>query len=240
MHGSALLTFALDYPEPERARQVAATLGPEVDVMKVGLELFIRGGPEIVREVAKSGARVFLDLKLHDITETVERAVASVCALGVEYLTLHASGGTRMIELARQRVDREGASTRLLAVTVLTSLDAADLREVGVRDSAQAQVGRLALLAKQAGAHGVVCSAEELRQVRALTGSHFLLCTPGIRPLGADPADQKRVATPASAVQDGADLLVVGRPIRDAADPVQAARAIREEMRAAVRSSDGA
>ena len=193
-----------------------------------------REGPAAVRLGEGLGASVFLDLKLHDIPETVERAVASACGLGVRYLTLHAAGGPRMLEGAARRVEKEKSSLTLLAVTVLTSLDDADLRAVGVNDGPGAQALRLAKLAVSSGVKGLVSSAAEVRQLREVLGPEIVLVTPGIRP--ADSAggdDQKRVGTPTSAIRDGSSVLVVGRPIRDAADPAAAARRILDEIQAA-------
>jgi len=228
------LAFPLDYPSLEEARRGAERVVASTGVLKVGLELFVREGPAAVRLGEELGASVFLDLKLHDIPETVERAVASACGLGVRYLTLHACGGPRMLEGAARRVEKEKSSLTLLAVTVLTSLDDADLRAVGVNEGPGAQALRLAKLAVSAGVKGLVSSAAEVRQLREVLGPEIVLVTPGIRP--ADSAggdDQKRVGTPTSAIRDGSSVLVVGRPIRDAADPAAAARRILDEIRVA-------
>lgn len=224
------LIFALDYESPGEAETRGREIGPYVGCLKVGLELFIRGGPQIVRTLRAQGVQIFLDLKLHDITETVDRAVASATQLGVRYLTLHASGGPRMLERAQARAEKEGGQLKLLAVTVLTSLDAQDLERIGYCADPRAQAERLALLAKEAGLAGLVCSAQEVREIRAVVGPSMLLCTPGIRPTGSDAGDQKRVANPRDALLAGSDLLVVGRPIRDAQDPIQAAQGILSEM----------
>jgi orotidine-5'-phosphate decarboxylase len=224
------LAFALDYPTLAEARAGAALVAPVVGVLKVGLELFVAEGPAAVRLGAELGSQVFLDLKLHDIPETVERAVATAGQLGARYLTLHAQGGPRMLQAAASRAEKEGAGLKLLAVTVLTSLDAADLLAVGVAASPAEHALRLGKLARSAGVHGLVCSTAEVAALRAALGPEALLVTPGIRPLGAAANDQKRVGTPASALRDGASLLVVGRPIRDANDPAAAARAILQEM----------
>ncbi len=228
------LAFPLDYPSLEEARRGAECVVASAGVLKVGLELFVREGPAAVRLGSELGASIFLDLKLHDIPETVDRAVASACGLGVRYLTLHAAGGPRMLEGAAKRVEREKSSLTLLAVTVLTSLDDADLRAVGVNDGPGAQALRLAKLAVGSGVKGLVSSSAEVRQLREVLGPEVVLVTPGIRP--ADSAggdDQKRVGTPTSAIRDGSSVLVVGRPIRDAADPGAAARRILDEIRAA-------
>jgi orotidine-5'-phosphate decarboxylase len=228
------LAFALDYPSVETALAGAEQMGPHVGCLKVGLELFVRGGPEMVRLAGRTGARVFLDLKLHDIAETVERAVASAATLGATYLTVHAAGGPAMLERASRRAESEGTGLRILAVTVLTSLDENDLSKIGVNRPPAQQALHLARLAKECGVHGLVCSAQEVREVRQAVGEGLVLCTPGIRPSGGDPGDQKRVATPGAAVRDGADLLVVGRPIRDAQNPLAVVESITAEMAAAL------
>jgi orotidine-5'-phosphate decarboxylase len=228
------LAFPLDYPSLDEARRGAERVVASAGVLKIGLELFVKEGPAAVRLGEELGAAVFLDLKLHDIPETVERAVASAVGLGVRYLTLHAGGGPRMLEGAAKRVEREGSKLRLLAVTVLTSLDDADLRAVGVSDGTSAQALRLAKLAVSSGVSGLVCSAAEVRELRQALGPDIVLVTPGIRPADANKSDdQKRVGTPSSAIRDGSSLLVVGRPIRDAADPALAARRILDEIAAA-------
>jgi orotidine-5'-phosphate decarboxylase len=224
------LVFPLDFPSLAEARSTAERLAPEVGVLKVGLELFVREGPAAARLGRDLGRDVFLDLKLHDIPETVERAVAGAAALGVRYLTVHAAGGARMLARAAAEAARAPTPLTLLAVTVLTSLDAADLEAQGIAGTAEDHAIRLARLAWGAGVRGFVCSASEARAMRDALGPEALIVTPGIRPAGADADDQKRVATPAQAIADGADLLVVGRPIRDAADPVAAARAVVAEI----------
>jgi orotidine-5'-phosphate decarboxylase len=228
------LAFPLDYPTLAEARRGAERVVASAGVLKVGLELFVREGPAAVRLGEELGAAVFLDLKLHDIPETVERAVASAIGFGVRYLTLHAAGGPRMLEGAARRLEREGSGLTLLAVTVLTSLDDADLRATGCPDGTATQALRLAKLAVSSGVRGLVCSAAEVRQLRDALGPEVVLVTPGIRPADASGGDdQKRVGTPAGAIRDGSSLLVVGRPIRDAADPALAARRIVDEIAAA-------
>jgi orotidine-5'-phosphate decarboxylase len=228
------LAFALDYPTLAEAEAGAARVVESAGVLKVGLELFIAEGAAAVKLGSKLGARVFLDLKLHDIPETVERAVATAGQLGASFLTLHASGGPRMLEAAAQRAQREAAGLKLLAVTVLTSLDAADLVATGVSAAPNDHVLRLAKLATSSGVPGLVCSTAEVGALRSALGPDVILVTPGIRPAGAAAGDQKRVGTPASALRDGSSLLVVGRPIRDAADPAAAARSILLEMSGAL------
>jgi orotidine-5'-phosphate decarboxylase len=226
--GRARLAFALDYPHLEAARAGAAQVASSVGVLKVGLELFVKEGPPAVRLGAELGCDVFLDLKLHDIPETVSRAVSSAGSLGARYLTLHAAGGPRMLEAAVAAAQPSGLT--LLAVTVLTSLDASDLKATGVGDEPAEQVLRLAKLAVGVGVRGLVCSAAEVGLLRRELGPEVVLVTPGIRPAGPRDDDQKRVATPAKAVRDGASLLVVGRPIRDAETPALAAQSIAEEI----------
>src|SRR5882724_7608657 len=230
------LAFALDYPTLAEAEAGAERVRDVVGVLKVGLELFIAEGPAAARLGAKLGTRLFLDLKLHDIPETVERAVATAGQLGASLLTLHAAGGPRMLEAAATRAEREGTGLRLLAVTVLTSLDAADLAATGINATPTEHVVRLGKLARASGIHGLVCSTSEVAALRRALGAEAILVTPGIRPAGAAAGDQKRVGTPASALRDGSSLLVVGRPIRDAADPAAAARSILAEMSGAFAS----
>jgi len=228
------LAYALDFPSLALAEEGAARVAPAVGVLKVGLELFVSEGPRAVLLGQKLGCDVFLDLKLHDIPETVERAVAAAAGLGVRYLTLHAAGGPKMLAAAAQRAERENSGLVLLAITVLTSLDATDLAAVGISAEPGAQALRLAQLAQAQGIPGMVCGAVEVSVLRAALGPQAILVTPGIRPLasvGSD--DQKRVGTPESAIRAGSSLLVVGRPIRDAADPGAAAAAICDEIQRA-------
>ncbi len=222
------LAFALDYPSVAEARAGASAVHDAVGVLKVGLELFVREGPSALALGTELGCDVLLDLKLHDIPETVERAVASAVAHGVRYLTLHACGGRRMLEQAARRA--EGSGLCLLAVTVLTSLDDADLAELGVGEASGEHAKRLATLARDTGIGGLVCSVKEVASLRQLMGPSAVLVTPGIRPSAGASDDQKRTGTPASAIRSGASLLVVGRPIRDAADPLATARAIGREI----------
>ncbi|MBS1148628.1 MAG: pyrF [Myxococcaceae bacterium] len=224
------LALAADLPLPE-ALAIYAKVAPFVGVAKVGLSLFVEHGPAAVKAFVDQGARVFLDLKLHDIPNTVELAAARAGALGAAYLTVHASGGKAMLEAA-VRGSAEGAAKAgksapvILAVTVLTSMDQAALAATGVEVSVEAQVGRLAALAALAGAGGLVCSVREVGAVRMIVGPSMVLCTPGIRLAGAAQDDQARVDTPEAAVRAGSNLLVIGRPIYEAADPAKAAEAI--------------
>jgi orotidine-5'-phosphate decarboxylase len=227
----AELIVALDVSTTAEVEQVVDRLGASVSFYKIGLELFSAEGPDVVRAVKSRGKKVFLDLKLHDIPRTVERAVKAGAALGVDLMTLHAVGGKAMIRAAKDAALACGpGAPKLLAVTVLTSLDQSDLADLGVGREMQAQVEALGRLACESGADGIVCSPKEVANMRAALGPLALLVTPGVRPAGADAGDQKRVATPGQAVRDGSTHLVVGRPILDAADPCAAARAIAAEM----------
>jgi orotidine-5'-phosphate decarboxylase len=231
------LAFPLDYPTLDEARRGAGLVVASVGVLKVGLELFVREGPPAVRLGAELDAAVFLDLKLHDIPETVERAVANATELGVRYLTVHAAGGPKMLERAVARADRERTGLEILAVTVLTSLDESDLKAIGCPDGPGPQAVRLAKLAVSVGVPGLVCSSAEVGTLRKELGPQVTLVTPGIRPAGEGKVDdQKRVGTPGSAIRDGSSLLVVGRPIRDAKDPAGAAKRILDEIAEAERA----
>lgn len=234
--GRSRLVYPLDVPTLDDARAATERLGGEVGVLKVGLELFVRCGPAAVELAKATGADVFLDLKLHDIPQTVESAVRSAAALGVRYLTVHAAGGTAMLERAARAATAAtspDAPMTLLAVTVLTSLDDQDLEAQSIAGGAREHVLRLARLAYAAGIRGFVTSPAEVGALREAF-SDTVLVTPGIRPKGTGADDQKRIATPESAIAAGADLLVVGRPIRDASDPPAAARAIAREVEAAL------
>ncbi len=224
------LAFPLDYPSLDQARAGAAQVHEWMGVLKVGLQLFVAAGPAAVRLGEEFDAEVFLDLKLHDIPATVEHAVASASALGVRYLTLHAQGGPRMLEAAASRAEKEGSGLTLLAVTVLTSLDRADLRAIGVEADPQSYAERLGKLAIECGVGGLVCSPAELTRLRGALGDAPVLVTPGIRPAGSAVGDQKRIGTPAEAIAAGSNLLVVGRPVREAADPNAAAQRLATEV----------
>jgi orotidine-5'-phosphate decarboxylase len=216
---------ALDVPDPRSAAHLASQLNGHVGMFKVGLELFVAHGPLAVEAIRGFGLPLFLDLKLHDIPQTVESAARGVAALGVQFVTAHASGGAEMIAAARRGLGACG--TKLLAVTALTSLGPTELQAIGLSLDA---VPRLARLAVEAGADGVVCSPQEVASLRALLGPKVLLVVPGIRPSGAAVGDQRRTGTPAEAVRAGATYLVVGRPLRDARDPAAAADAIAAEL----------
>jgi orotidine-5'-phosphate decarboxylase len=219
------LIVALDVDTLRTAEELADRLAGAVGYLKVGLELFTAEGPAAVRALARR-APIMLDLKLHDIPETVARATARAADLGVALLTLHTAGGRRMMEAAA----RARGATRLLGVTVLTSLTDRDLAEIGAEPSAEAVVARRATLAMEAGLDGVVASPLEAARVAAAAPDGFLIVTPGVRPAGAERGDQARVATPRAARAAGATHVVVGRPIRDAADPRAAALAIAAEL----------
>jgi len=230
------IAVALDAPERERILELARVVGPEAGVLKVGLEAFCAHGPALVAEVA-AFAPVFLDLKLHDIPNTVGGAAAAAARTGAAILNVHAAGGREMMRAAGGRAREAAAAASLappkvIAVTVLTSLDAAALAEVGLEGSPRQAALRLAVLAKESGLDGVVCSPEEIVAIRSACGPDFLLVVPGIRPAGSAAGDQKRIATPGAAARAGADLLVIGRPITGATDPAAAAREIAREIEA--------
>ena len=229
----ARLIAALDVAETQQAVALARTLAGQVGLVKLGLELFVAQGPAGVRAVADAGLPIFLDLKLHDIPNTVAGAVRAVLPMAPAMLTLHASGGRAMLAAAREAAERgSGARPMLLAVTVLTSLGVGALAETGVAGGPVQQVLRLARLAAEAGMDGLVCSPGEVAPIRAALGDRLALVVPGIRPVGSDPGDQARIATPAEAVAAGADWLVIGRPITQAANAAGAARAIAESLAA--------
>jgi orotidine-5'-phosphate decarboxylase len=225
------LVVALDVPTAEEALLLVDRLAGLAGMFKVGSQLFTASGPDLVRGLVARGEKVFLDLKYHDIPNTVAGAVSAACRLGVSLVDVHALGGKAMMEAAVGAMPAMG--TRLLAITVLTSHDAAGLDELGVAGEVTDTVRRLALLAHAAEVDGVVASPQEVPIVREACGQDFLIVTPGIRPAGARTGDQARSATPATALKAGADLLVVGRPIIDAPDPAGAARAILREMEGA-------
>lgn len=220
---------AIDRPDTAGAVTLARSLRDAVGGVKLGLEFFCASGPNAVRAVAAEGLPVFLDLKLHDIPNTVAGAVRSALALEPAMLTLHASGGSAMLKAAVEAKRQASASTWLLAVTVLTSLDDVDLEEGGVAGGTGAQVERLARIAVEAGVDGLVCSPHEIARLRRILPAQVKLVVPGIRPAGSAGDDQKRVMTPRQALAAGADVLVVGRPITGAADPAAAARALLQD-----------
>ncbi len=222
------IIVALDVPTADRALELAIRLAPVVGALKVGKELFTSTGPDIVRRLRAAGAAVFLDLKFHDIPNTVARAVAAAVRLDVQMLTVHTSGGLAMMQAAEQAAQAESRKLGrppplILGVTVLTSLDDAALNELGVSGTAAEQVERLGRLATKAGLRGLVCSPLEIRALRAVLPAELVLVTPGIRPPGAGSDDQKRTLTPREALTAGANWLVIGRPICAAPDPGAAA-----------------
>lgn len=230
MDANERLIVALDFPSTPQARQLVTRLGDSVRIYKVGKQLFTAAGPQLVRDLVTAGKKVFLDLKFHDIPNTVAGAVRAAAELGVSMLTVHASGGSKMLRAAAEAAAQSPGKPLVLAVTVLTSLGDADLQEIGVAGRATDQVLRLAALAQQAGCGGVVASPQEAAHIRQALGPGFAIVTPGIRPAGSDVGDQARVATPAAAIAAGATYLVVGRPITEAADPAAAAAAILREI----------
>lgn len=230
------LIVALDVGTKEKAISLVKILKGDVTIFKIGSELFTSCGPSIVDEVRKTGAKVFLDLKFHDIPNTVARSAAAAARLGVFMLNVHASGGADMmkkaVEASRDMANRlKMAPPKVIAVTVLTSMDENNLKRAGVDDSMETQVLRLAGLAKDSGLDGVVASPSEIRSIRKNFGKDFLIVTPGVRPSWAAAGDQKRTATPKEAIDNGADFIVVGRPIIEAPDPVSAAKKILEEIK---------
>jgi orotidine-5'-phosphate decarboxylase len=222
------LIVALDMPEVVQAERLVARMGESVVFYKVGMELAYGGGLPLVEKLAAAGKKVFLDLKLHDIPNTVERAVAQVAKLGATFLTIHAYPQTMRAAV----VGREGSGLRLLAVSVLTSCDDADLSEAGYAFGVEELVARRGAQALAERVDGLVASPAEAARLRAKLGNRLILVTPGVRPAGAAADDQKRIATPAQAIADGADYLVVGRPVTQAADPLAAAEAIVAEIAA--------
>jgi orotidine-5'-phosphate decarboxylase len=225
------IIVALDYPDAPSARAFVARIRPESCRLKVGKELFVAAGPGFVSELVGQGFSVFLDLKFHDIPNTVAQACKAAARLGVWMMNVHASGGPRMLAAAREALEGEGAARPLLiAVTVLTSMGEAELAAIGIPASPEDQVLRLARLAREAGLDGVVCSAREAPSLRREMGPDFALVTPGIRPTGSESGDQTRILTPSQALAAGADYLVIGRPITQAADPLAALASIHAEI----------
>jgi len=221
---------AIDTPDLERALALARAAGPHVGGLKIGLEFLTAQGPQGVRAIAGLGRPVFTDTKFHDIPNTVAGAAREIAKCGISIFNIHASGGEAMMRAAKDAAASVDPKVKLIAVTVLTSLDEDDVAAVGQRGPAIEQVVRLAALAQKSGLDGVVCSAHEIAAIRKECGADFLLTVPGIRPAGSDLADQRRVMTPREAKDAGADILVIGRPITGAADPGEAARAILETL----------
>jgi orotidine-5'-phosphate decarboxylase len=227
------LCLALDFSTREEILAAADRFAPKVGWLKVGLEAFTALGPQIVSEVAESGARVFLDVKLHDIPSTVARAVAAAARSGAAMLNVHAFGGREMLTAAREAAGAGDDAPTLVAVTLLTSLDPRALADLPVAGHPEGIARRLAVLAKECGLDGVVCAPRDLAAVRGACGSAFLTVVPGIRPAGSESFDQKRIATPSAALAAGADLLVVGRPITGAPDPDAALESVIAEIQSA-------
>ena len=228
--GKSIIIVSLDYPEMNSALSLAKQLDAERCRVKVGKELFTRCGPAIIEKLARHGFEIFLDLKFHDIPNTVAGACKAAAELGVWMLNIHAVGGKKMIEAARNAIDSCYNQPLLICVTVLTSLTDTDLMETGVETNTQEQVMRLARLSQQAGADGVVCSANEVAHLRNEFKKDFCLVTPGIRPAGSSQDDQARIVTPKQAILAGSDYLVIGRPITQAKEPLQALEAIEKEI----------
>ncbi len=224
------IIVALDYPDAESARRVVARLRPDLCRLKVGKELFVAAGPEFVRELVAQGYAVFLDLKFHDIPNTVAQACKAAARLGVWMMNVHAAGGPRMLSAAREALEGLDRRPLLIAVTVLTSMGPEELGAIGIETDPERQVLRLARLTHEAGLDGVVCSAREAPALRQALGPNFCLVTPGIRPAGSEVGDQTRVLTPIQALRAGADYLVIGRPITQAADPVATLQLISAEI----------
>lgn len=224
------LIIALDHPSLDAALCLADRLEPTRCRVKVGKELFTRSGPAVIEALHGRGFEVFLDLKFHDIPNTVAAAVQAAAELGVWMVNVHAGGGRGMMEAARERLERHGLETRLIAVTVLTSMGTEDLAELGVAGALADHVERLALLTRDCGLHGVVCSAQEAERLKQLCGEDFLKVTPGIRPHFAARGDQHRIMTPAAAMAAGSTHLVIGRPVTQAKDPMAALEAIEQEL----------
>ena len=224
------LIVALDVGKALQAREIVAKVGAFATTYKVGKQLFTAEGPQVVRDLVASGRKVFLDLKYHDIPNTVGKAVREACALGVSMLTVHGAGGSKMLRAAVEAAADSPTRPLILAVTVLTSFSDEDLREVGFPTTVLEQAQRIARLAQSCGCGGVVTSPREARALRQLLGTGLTIVTPGVRPAGSDQGDQARVATPREAIAAGASHIVVGRPITAAPDPAGAARAILEEI----------
>ncbi|GGO82640.1 orotidine 5'-phosphate decarboxylase [Marinobacterium nitratireducens] len=229
---SKQILVALDYPDQAQALAMAQRLDPAQCRVKVGKELFTRSGPAVVEALQARGFDVFLDLKFHDIPNTTAMAVRAAAELGVWMVNVHASGGRRMMEAARNELEKVAGERRtlLIAVTVLTSMEQQDLREIGIDLEPLEQVRRLAQLTERSGLDGVVCSAQEVEPLRELISPSFKLVTPGIRPADAEAGDQRRIMTPGQAVTAGSDYLVIGRPITRASDPLATLSAIQQEI----------
>lgn len=230
MTSDSKIIVALDFNNTRSVHRLVERLEPSLCRLKVGKELFTVAGPELVRGLVAQGFDLFLDLKFHDIPNTSANAVAAAADLGVWMVNVHASGGRVMMEAARNKLEQQGSDMLLIGVTVLTSMSAGDVAEIGVQRPPAEQVLHLAKLARQSGLDGVVCSAQEAASLKAACGQAFTLVTPGIRPAGSDTGDQQRVVTPEQAMADGSDYLVIGRPITQAEDPIAVLKAINESI----------
>lgn len=230
MSDQAKIIVALDYAEATQAMHLVQQLDPSLCKLKVGKELFTSAGPDLVRDLVKRDFKVFLDLKFHDIPNTVAKACAAACDMGVWMLNVHASGGLAMMQAAQKAVEDSKHPAMLIAVTVLTSMSEAELKQVGVQQSLTEQVKQLALLTQQAGLAGVVCSAQEASMLRAHCAEEFCLVTPGIRPADSAKDDQTRIVTPSQALALGSSYLVIGRPITQAANPLLALQQIQQSL----------
>ena len=224
------LIVALDVPGATQARQLVQSIGESASTYKIGKQLFTAEGPQLVRDLIASGRKVFLDLKFHDIPNTVASAVRSAAELRVSMLTVHASGGSKMLKAAAEAAAQSDSKPMILAVTVLTSMSDGDLQEIGVAGTVLSQVLRLGALARTAGCGGLVASAKEAGELRRELGEGFAIVTPGVRPAGSAAGDQARVLTPRDAIAAGASHLVVGRPVIEAGDPAKAAAGIVAEI----------
>jgi len=224
------ILVALDFDNAQQTQELVARLDPSRCRLKVGKELFTSEGPQLVESLQKKGFDVFLDLKFHDIPNTCAKAVKAAAQLGVWMVNVHASGGQRMMEAARNELEKFQNKPHLIGVTVLTSMEQSDLAGIGLDIDPKEQVKRLALLTKQSGLDGVVCSAQEATMLKELCGQDFQLVTPGIRPSFAQQGDQRRVMTPAEAKLAGVDYMVIGRPITQADDPIEALSLIEQEI----------
>ena len=225
------IIVALDYPDSSSALAFADSVSPKLCRLKIGKEVFTHSGPELVKALVARGFDVFLDLKFHDIPSTVAKAVSAALDLGVWMLNVHALGGSRMMDAAREALEHQGGDSRLIAVTVLTSMQDSDLAELGLESSAAQQAARLAGLAKQCGLDGVVCSAQEANVIASQYGEDFLRVTPGIRPANLTPNDdQRRTMSPRQAIDGGSSYLVIGRPVTQSKDPLAMLLAIKKEI----------
>ncbi|ODS23095.1 orotidine 5'-phosphate decarboxylase [Candidatus Endobugula sertula] len=229
-HNHSPIIVAMDFANSQSCLDLASQLNPSQCRLKVGKELFTSAGPQLVESLINKGFDVFLDLKYHDIPNTVAKAVKAAADLGVWMVNVHASGGRRMLDAAREAVETSSSSPLLIAVTVLTSMTREDLLSIGIDVEPQSQVMRLAILAKEAGLDGVVCSAMEAQALKAALGKEFCLVTPGIRPENTVADDQRRIVTPHQALSNGSDYLVIGRPITQAENPASACSAIYHSL----------